>query len=467
MSFCELFGIEFCTLFGIIGLFAKRPMDELASLDQSARENALERFRIIQPCLEQDRSLSVIAKEAGLPYRTVHRWISRYRQFGLAGLARKPREDRGKRRALSAQLLEITEALALESPPMPIAAIHRRVCQVAEGIGSAPPSYDIVYKAVRRLPAGLLTLAHEGKKAYTAAFDLVHRREAERPNEIWQADHTLLDILLQREGEKPLRPWLSVIEDDYSRAVSGYFLFFDAPSTIQTALALHQAIWRKVDARWHVCGISDVLYTDNGRDFTSKHLEQVAADLKVRLVFSTPGAPRGRGRIERLFSTISSMFLCDLPGFKCSPDKADPKQLLTLVELDKLIREFLLEKYHRRIHGETKMPPAERWEKGAFLPRMPESLERLDLLLLTVPKARRVRNDGIHFMGLRYVDATLAAFVGENVTLRYDPRDMAEIRVFNEQRFLCRAMCPDWQEPPFLSAKSRGRGTSIGAICKL
>jgi hypothetical protein len=38
------------------------------------------------------------------------------------------------------------------------------------------------------------------------------------------------------------------------------------------------------------------------------------------------------------------MLLCDLPGFKCSRDKADPKQLLTLVELDKLIREFLLEK---------------------------------------------------------------------------------------------------------------------------
>jgi putative transposase len=296
---------------------------------------------------------------------------------------------------------------------------------------------------VRRLPPGLLTLAHEGKKAYTAVFDLVHRREAERPNEIWQADHTLLDILLQREGEKPLRPWLTVIEDDYSRAVSGYFLFFDAPSTIQTALALHQAIWRKADARWHVCGIPDVLYTDNGRDFTSKHLEQVAADLKVRLVFSTPGAPRGRGRIERLFSTISSMLLCDLPGFNCSPDQADPKQLLTLVELDKLIREFLLEKYHRRIHGQTKMPPADRWEKDAFLPRMPESLEQLDLLLLTVPKARRVRNDGIHFMGLRYVDATLAAYVGEIVTLRYDPRDMAEIRVFHGQRFLCRAICPE------------------------
>jgi putative transposase len=30
--------------------------------------------------------------------------------------------------------------------------------------------------------------------------------------------------------------------------------------------------------------------------------------------------------------------------------------------------------------------------------------------------------------------------VGEDVTIRYDPRDMAEIRVFYKDRFLCRAI---------------------------
>jgi len=34
--------------------------------------------------------------------------------------------------------------------------------------------------------------------------------------------------------------------------------------------------------------------------FTSRHIEQVAADLKIRLVFSLLGQPRGRGKIERL-----------------------------------------------------------------------------------------------------------------------------------------------------------------------
>jgi putative transposase len=51
--------------------------------------------------------------------------------------------------------------------------------------------------------------------------------------------------------------------------------------------------------------------------------------------------------------------------------------------------------------------------------------------------------DGIRYEGLRYVDTTLAAYVGESVTLRYDPRDMAEIRVFHKERFICRAICPE------------------------
>ena len=74
---------------------------------------------------------------------------------------------------------------------------------------------------------------------------------------------------------------------------------------------------------------------------------------------------------------------------------------------------------------------------------MPDSLEQLDLLLLTVPTTRKVHPDGIRFLNFRYIDPTLAAFVGEEVLLRYDPRDMAEIRVFHRDQFICRAICQE------------------------
>src|SRR6266568_4616002 len=43
----------------------------------------------------------------------------------------------------------------------------------------------------------------------------------------------------------------------------------------------------------------------------------------------------------------------------------------------------------------------------------------------------------------RYIDPTLAAYVGETVTIRYDPRDLAVIRVFYQERFLCQAICSE------------------------
>jgi putative transposase len=166
---------------------------------------------------------------------------------------------------------------------------------------------------VKSLDPGLTTLAHEGSKAYAEAYDLIYRHQARAPNEVWQSDHSLLPILLLSDAGKPEKPWLTVILDDYSRAVAGYSLGFADPNTEQTALTLRSAIWHKTDPRWHVCGIPTRFYTDNGKGYTSQHIEQVAADLKIALDFSWPGQPRGRGKIERFFRTVEQLLLPRLP----------------------------------------------------------------------------------------------------------------------------------------------------------
>lgn len=77
--------------------------------------------------------------------------------------------------------------------------------------------------------------------------------------------------------------------DDYLRRLQPgsrwLFLTFQAPSAIQTAITLHQAIWHKRNLDWPICGIPEQFYTDHGSDFTSNHLEQVAIDLKMNLIF--------------------------------------------------------------------------------------------------------------------------------------------------------------------------------------
>ncbi len=414
----------------------------LTHFSKAEQERAMKRFNIIRPFLEGEASLVQVVQTSHVPLRTARRWVSQYRNKGMVGLIHSSRSDRGVHPILSTEMQQLIEGLALCKPPLTAAAIHRKVVQWAKQQGQPYPSYSTVYALMRRLDPGLMTLAHQGSKAYSETFDLLYRHEAEHPNQIWQADHTLLDLWLRNDQGQPERPWLTIIIDDYSRAIAGYYLSFSAPSAYQTALALRQAIWRKDAAHWLVCGIPAVLYTDHGSDFTSNHIEQVCADLKIRLIFSQVGKPRGRGKIERFFETVNQVLLSSLAGYTPSGSKPPTTPSLTLVDLTRSFETFLQD-YHQRPQRDLQEAPQPRWVGSGFLPHLPESLEVLDLLLLTVTKKRRIQQDGIRFQGLRYIDPLLAAYVGEDVLLRYDPRDMAEIRIYHHDRFLCRAICPD------------------------
>ena len=49
----------------------------------------------------------------------------------------------------------------------------------------------------------LLTLARDGAAALRDRYELVYRRQSEQPNQIWQADHTELDLLVLDETGAP------------------------------------------------------------------------------------------------------------------------------------------------------------------------------------------------------------------------------------------------------------------------
>lgn len=404
------------------------------------QDTALERYKIIEPFLQRKATLEGISKDKSIPARTLYNWVRAFKQRGLNGIAPKSRSDKGRRRAVQEEIVGLIQGLFLRTPPVPIATIHRMVQDICRKNGWRTPSYDVVHEVVSAIPNNLRTLAHEGPKAYKQAFGLLHRFEAERPNEIWQADHTPLDIFVLDDRQRSVKPWLTAIVDDYSRAIPGYFLSFLPPSSMRIALALRQAIWRKDDANWTICGIPEKFYSDCGSDFTSNHIDQVAIDLKFETVQTEPDDPQGKGKCERFFLTVNEMFLSSLPGY-APKGHAEVQGVLTLEQLEQRFNRWLVSDYLVRVHSETNATPKGRWEEFPFVPRMPDSPEQLDLLLLTLSKTRRVRRDGIRFSGFRYFDVGLSGYVGEDVTIRYDPRDLGFIHVYSENTLICRAAC--------------------------
>lgn len=401
-------------------------------------DEAMRRFAVIRPHLENDVSLAAAARAAEVPIRTAQRWLSRYKAEGLDGLKRRRRSD-GDRRKLARELVRLIEGMALCKPRLSCAAIHRRIAVVATSRDWHTPSYSTVWSIIRALDPEMVMLAQNGAATYRDCYELIYRHRAAAPNALWQADHTMLDMLILDADGTVVRPWLTAIMDDHSRVIVGYLVFLGAPSALQTALALRQAIWRKKNPDWPVCGIPEVLYVDHGSDFTSEHLDQAAAALRFQLVFSAVARPQGRGKIERFFGTLNTELLPELPGNILDGGPATSVKL-SLPELDAAIGTWIIGTYNARQHSETGVSPVTSWCAEGWLPHMPDSLEDLDILLVMAAKPRMVRRDGVHFQGLRYTSPTLAPYVGESVTIRYDPRDLGEVRVFHRNRFLCRAI---------------------------
>jgi putative transposase len=349
------------------------------------------RFAVLQPHLDRNVPLARAARDGGVAIRTARRWLRSYRAKGLVGLVRSARSDAGQRK-LSADFTSLIEGLALRKPRPSVAALHREVTKIATERKVAAPSYATVHAIVRVLDPALTTLVHEGPAAFRNRYELIHKHRAEAPNALWQADHTPLDILVVDANGKPARPWLTIIIDDYSRAIAGYMAFLGAPSALHTSLALRQAIWRKANPSWPVHGIPDVLYVDHGSDFTSDHLEQVAAALRIELIHSTVGRPQGRGKVERFFRTINSELLPGLPGHLVE-GKTTTAPALSFSELDAALAGFIVGDYNQGPHSQIDEAPHAAWLGKGWLPRMPGSLDDLDLLLMTVAKARTVQRE--------------------------------------------------------------------------
>ena len=133
----------------------------LVGLSDGQRLQAMARWAVLRPHLEDGVPLPRAAVAAGVAPRSAERWLARFRQGGLAGLARPSRSDRGQRHVPEA-LVGLIEGLVLVRPAPSLATVHRTASAVAAAKGWPQPSYASVRRIARGLPAPLVTIAQEG-----------------------------------------------------------------------------------------------------------------------------------------------------------------------------------------------------------------------------------------------------------------------------------------------------------------
>jgi putative transposase len=421
----------------------------------------------------------------------VRRLLRQLQEEGVAEVVRRVRSDRG-----AARISEDWQKFIVQSykegnrgsRSLSPAQVAVRVKVRAQELGLEDyPSHMTVYRLLKPLTAQ----GQRPKRSLGWREDCLVLKTAEGleipvewSNQVWQVDHTRADVLVVDQfGQLLGRPWLTIVIDTYARCIMGFHLGFDAPSAWVVCLALRHAILPKqyssayeLQGNWGTYGLPQYLYTDKGKDFRLQHLQQVASELKI--VPCLRRKPSDGGIVERPFGTFNTQLFSTLPGYvnsnvtKRSPN-AEMEACLTLMQLEQLLVRYLVDHYNQAIDARMgDQSRIGRWEAGriAQLPLLGE--RELDLCLMRRDQRRVYRSGYLQFASLTYQGEHLAAYAGETVILRYNPRDITTVYVYqlqdHKEVFLTRAHAMGWEtetlsyrEAQPLSERRRAAGKAI------
>lgn len=165
--------------------------------------------------------------------------------------------------------------------------------------------------------------------------------------------------------------------------------------------------------------------------------------------------PSDGGIVERPFGTLNQEFFSGLPGYVGSEVKArsrlaESEACLTLTSLERLLVRYIVDRYNQtkdaRMGDRSRLG---RWETGriAQLPLLGE--RELDICLMRRDRRSVYRGGYIQLANLTYQGEHLAAYAGESVVVRYDPRDITTVWLYRIQDgkevFLTRAHAQGWE----------------------
>lgn len=321
------------------------------------------------------------------------------------------------------------------------------------------PGRSTIYRWLGELHASLKMQAREGKAAakvkYRSVTDTV---DVSYILERVEIDHTPLDLIVIDELTSLSlgRPWLTLAIDRYSRAILGFYLAFHAPSSYSVMQCLKRCVLPKADwikelggikNTWPMFGIPMEVVFDNGMDLHSNAVTLICYEMGTRVSFCPTGEPYFKGAIERMFGTLNTGLIHQLPGTTFSNIKergdypSEKKAVFTLAQATQAIAMWIVDIYHQRRHRSIGESPHARWERqlGSVSIEFPAHPEKLDVLIGIPAVRQKITHEGILYDTIHYNNSDLQYLsqrIGrrKGVQFKYFEDDVGYIQVYDEER---------------------------------
>ena len=372
--------------------------------DKTRNAVALKKFSIIGPVLngQVKNNTEYFKQVASSPiempyygtrnysYKTLESWLCDYNKRGLDGLIRGCRSDKGKSRKISTEIGEEILNRRKSNPKVPVSVLYEQM--VSEGIiDPGNISRPTVYRYIEDLSLAGELKDDENKESL--------RFSHEHVGDLWQGDVMYGPYITI--GKKKVQTYLHMFIDDASR-YPVYSQFYLSQNFETLRHCFKEAVLRR--------GIPKLVYTDNGKIYRSLQFEYICASLGSTLLHSQPFVPQGRGKVERMFSTVRMRFLSSL----------DSTLLKDVEDLNQRYFKWLEDDYKRKSHkGLNNLSPHDVFMSQISNINLVTDIDRINenfLLRIT----RKIQPDAtIQIENILY--ETDSRFSGKRMEIRYEP----------------------------------------------
>lgn len=414
--------------------------EERADLEKLVRQFAW----IINPVDDPDapakaeQRVEAVAEAMGVSTRTVRRKLKAFRESGANSLVSG---DITRRRGLRTdqQWTEIARVVVGEQVRQTTSSrknvmweINLRFRQEC-GDEAELPSLSTRYRRLADISKGAATFGATKHRASIAdAPKTAHgQMDITRPGQLIVLDSHRIDILVvvpktRLHKDVVTRVELAAAMDYCNRTIVGVVTSpnnnrVDVGNVIMQACSVmaapegipEEAAWRyegvpqqiSVPAGevWGMPYVGpEAILTDRGKPYVAEHVVSVCQELGISVYTAQPYKPTDKALIERFFGTLNSGLISMLPGYVGSDPTlrgldVDKEDLLTIHELDTMIRQWICTVYHHNKQSgltfagmpQRDMSPAEMYEASISCHGLPRLLVRPGDWIKFLPKVTR------------------------------------------------------------------------------
>jgi len=303
------------------GLLSSVLFEKLEKAEERRRLRALSQEAVVFPGgAKRKPSLS-----------TLKRKLKKYRHGGFNAMARKARSDRGKPRAVPAEVIATAIAAKQEQPRRSPIMLN----QILERQHGRTVPRSTLYRHLKEAGATRLKLGVTKRKVRK-------RWTCEHTHEMWAGDFEYGPYVLV-DGQS-VQSYLSAFIDVCSRTIvaARYYVRQDFDVLSDTLIR-----------GFEVHGVPMKIYLDNGKVYHAQALKRVCYRLGTGLLHRAVGDPATGGIIERFFETAQSQFEAEVRA----------GDLLSLERLNEAFAAWLEVVYHQTANSETGQSPKQRYDQ--------------------------------------------------------------------------------------------------------